>query len=340
MYGWGLAVSAVDPPMETLRRPSVNQSMLALLDSLSADAARLRVLEERLPNGCRVIDAGIDVPGGIEAGRRIAEICMGGLGRISFNSDGNLDRWPLSVNVHSSDPVIACLGSQYAGWSLSHGEGKTAFHALGSGPGRALAGKEELFDELDYRDESQASCLVMEVDRRPALEVTEKIARDCNIDISQLTLILTPTRSLAGTTQVVARVLEVALHKAHSIGFPLRHIVDGAGSAPLPPPAPEFVTAMGRSNDAILYGGHVQLFVNGSSDEARDLAERLPSSASRDYGRPFAEVFKDYKYDFFEIDPLLFSPARVTVSCLDSGDSFHAGALDAQVLERSFGGTQ
>lgn len=326
--------------MENSMPPSVNQSALVLLDALRADAARLRVAEEQLPNGCRVIDAGIDVPGGLEAGRRIAEICMGGLGQISFNSDGTIARWPLSVNVHSSNPVLACLGSQYAGWSLSHGKGKQAFHALGSGPGRALAGKEELFDEMGYRDEGEATCLVMEVDQRPPPEVTEKIARDCSIDISQLTLILTPTRSLAGTTQVVARVLEVAMHKAHSVGFPLHHIVDGAGSAPLPPPAPDFVAGMGRTNDAILYGGHVQLFVNGTNDDARDLAERLPSSASRDYGKPFAEVFKEYNYDFFEIDPLLFSPARVTVSCLESGDSFRAGALDTDVLERSFGGVQ
>jgi methenyltetrahydromethanopterin cyclohydrolase len=331
-------MSAVNPPTAAAGQPSVNQSALLLLDALRADAARLRVAEERLSNGCRVIDAGIDVPGGLEAGRRIAGICMGGLGHITFNSDGTMARWPLSVNVHSSDPVLACLGSQYAGWSLSHGEGKQAFHALGSGPARALAGKEDLFGELGYRDAGEATCLVLEVDRRPPLELTEKIARDCRIDIGQLTLILTPTRSLAGTTQVVARVLEVAMHKAHTVGFSLHDIVDGAGSAPLPPPAPDFVTGMGRTNDAILYGGHVQLFVNGSDDEARDLAERLPSSASRDYGRPFAEVFKEYKYDFFEIDPLLFSPARVTVSCLESGNSFRAGALDADVLERSFGG--
>ena len=331
-------MSAVNPPMAAAGQPSVNQSALVLLDALRADAARLRVAEEHLSNGCRVIDAGIDVPGGLEAGRRIAGICMGGLGHISFNSDGTTARWPLSVNVHSSDPVLACLGSQYAGWSLSHGEGKQAFHALGSGPARALAGKEDLFGELGYRDAGEATCLVLEMDRRPPLELTEKIARDCRIDIGQLTLILTPTRSLAGTTQVVARVLEVAMHKAHTVGFPVHDIVDGAGSAPLPPPAPDFVTGMGRTNDAILYGGHVQLFVNGSDDDARDLAERLPSSASRDYGRPFAEVFKEYKYDFFEIDPLLFSPARVTVSCLASGNSFRAGALDADVLERSFGG--
>jgi methenyltetrahydromethanopterin cyclohydrolase len=317
--------------------PGVNQLALPLLYALRCIAGQLRIVEQRLSNGCQVIDAGIDTPGGLEAGRRIAEICMGGLGHVTFNAAGRVKRWPLSLDVYSHNPVLACLGSQYAGWSLSHGKGKEAFHALGSGPGRALAGKEELFDELGYGDSGDNTCLVLEVDRLPPLQLTEKIARDCAVDIDKLTLILTPNHSLAGTTQVVARVLEVAMHKAHALGFPLHDIIDGFGSAPLSPPSPDFVTGMGRTNDAILYGGHVQLFVNGSDADARDLAERLPSSASRDYGKPFAEVFTAYNYDFFEIDPMLFSPAQVTVSCLESGNTFHAGALDEQILNHSFG---
>jgi len=320
--------------------PSVNAAVAPLLEALRNDADRLRLKQRRMANGCVLIDAGIDTHGGLLAGQRISEICMGGLGEVSIAADGSMGRWPYSITVKSSDPVIACLGSQYAGWSLSHGEGKGAFHALGSGPGRALACKEELYSDLEYRDKGDATCLVLEVDRTPPLELTEKIARDCGVDISRLTLILTPTRSLAGTCQVVARVLEVALHKAHSVGFPLVRIVDGIGSAPLPPPAPDFITGMGRTNDAVLYGGHVHLFVTCSDADAVDLANRLPSASSRDYGKPFAEVFKEYNCNFFEIDPLLFSPAAVTVSSLETGHSFRAGAIDAEVLEQSFGGSQ
>ncbi len=320
-----------------LTQPGVNQAALKLLDDLRADADRLRMLEHSMPNGCRVIDTGMDARGGIELGRRVAEICMGGMGRVSLGANGNITRWPLSLGVHSTNPVIACLGSQYAGWSLSHGEGKEAFHALGSGPGRALACKETLFGELGYRDSGDSTCLVLEVDRFPPAALTEKIAADCGVDIARLTLILTPTLSLAGTTQVVSRVLEVAMHKAHTLGFPLEQIIDGAGSAPLPPPAHDFVDGMGRTNDAILYGGHVHLFVTGSDDDARELAMQLPSGTSRDYGKPFAEVFSHYNHDFFEIDPMLFSPASVMVSCLDTGRSFEAGATDPLVLDRSFG---
>jgi methenyltetrahydromethanopterin cyclohydrolase len=318
--------------------PSINALTAPMVASLVADAEVLRLGIERLDNGCTLIDAGIQARGSLEAGRRIAEICLGGLGSVKLSGSGPVPGWPLFVHVHTTDPVLACLGSQYAGWSLSHkAEGKKSFHALGSGPGRALSLKEPLFKELGYRDEADQTCLVLEVDQRPPLALCEKIAQDCEVDVDALTLILTPTSSLAGTVQIVSRVLEVAMHKSHELGFNLDSIRDGIGSAPLPPPAPDFLNAMGRTNDAILFAGLVQLFVSGEDALAEKLANDLPSSASRDYGRPFGEVFKAYEYDFFKIDPMLFSPARVMVSVLDSGNSYTAGAIDTPLMATSFG---
>ncbi len=324
-------------PVTQVLRPSVNGLTAPLVEALVRDATALRLGVETGPGGCRVVDAGIDMLGGVEAGRRIAEICLGGLGRVTVQALDAVGHWPTGLAVHSLDPVLACLGSQYAGWSLSHKDESGRFNALGSGPARALAQKEELFGELGYRDTAQQSVLVLEVDKRPPAAVVEKVCRDCAIAPEALTLILTPTRSLAGTVQVVARVLEVALHKVHTLGYPLEQVVDGAGFAPLPPPSPDFITGMGRTNDAILFGGRVQLYVRGDDDAARELAEKLPSRASRDYGRPFAQVFRDYDCDFFRIDPLLFSPALVVVTALESGNSFHAGALDFALLDESFG---
>ncbi|HYA20587.1 MAG TPA: methenyltetrahydromethanopterin cyclohydrolase [Burkholderiales bacterium] len=317
--------------------PSVNKQAAPLVAALLRESEPLRLGVTHGPQGHTIVDAGIDYAGGLEAGRRIAEICMGGFGVVSLASTAM--RWPLQVTVHSSNPVLACLGSQYAGWSLSHGSGKGAFHALGSGPGRALACKEELFTELGYRDQADSTCLVLEVDKPPPPEVVEKVMRDCRVEGNKLTFILTPTRSLAGVVQIVARVLEVALHKVHTLGFPLQQVVDGAGSAPLPPPCKDFIEAMGRTNDAILFGGAVQLFVNCSDSDASDLANKLPSSASRDYGKRFAQIFKDCQYDFYKIDPMLFAPAQVVISCLGSGNSFRAGKLNGELLEASFGGS-
>ncbi|MEE9139917.1 MAG: methenyltetrahydromethanopterin cyclohydrolase, partial [Alphaproteobacteria bacterium] len=165
----------------------------------------------------------------------------------------------------------------------------------------------------------------------------EKVTHDCGISPVNLTLILTPTTSLAGNLQVVGRVLEVALHKVHELKFPLERVVDGMGSAPVPPPASNFLTAMGRTNDAIIYGGTVHLFVTGPEDDAAKLAADLPSWNSPDCGKPFEEVFKACKGDFYAIDGMLFSPARVILTAMETGRSFHAGRVDEALLNKSFG---
>jgi len=311
---------------------SVNELVKPLVQELILKRDALRLKVGKFSNGATYIDAGIDCVGGLEAGRIIGEVCMGGLGSVTLYHATAVTDWPLSLHVHTSHPVLACLASQYAGWSLSHEN----FHALGSGPGRAMALKEPLFEELGYQDESDTATFVLEVDQLPPVELIGKIADTCNLAPVALNFIFTPTSSLAGAMQVVSRVLEVAMHKTHELGFPLDNVLDGSASAPFPPPIPDFVKAMGRTNDAILFAGRVQLFVKGDDAAAEKLARELPSGASRDYGKPFAQIFKDYEYDFFKIDPMLFSPASVMVTAVESGKTFRGGKLDPDLLEKSF----
>ena len=316
---------------------SINTLAQKTVDQIIANANELRVGISHDESGVTLVDAGINNLGGLEAGRLISEVCLGGLGSVSLVHTNNAPNWPLSVYVHTNNPVLACLGSQYAGWQLSHGEGKDAFYALGSGPGRAASLREPLFEELAYKDKAEKVCLVMEVDKNPPTELLQKICEQCGVSPENLTLILTPTKSLAGVVQVVARVLETALHKAHELHFPLDRIVDGAGSAPLSPPIPDFVQAMGRTNDAILFAGRVQLYVTGSDADAEELANNLPSNTSSDYGKPFAKVFADAEYDFYKIDLMLFSPAQVSVTAMESGNTFMAGEVNTDLLKESFG---
>jgi methenyltetrahydromethanopterin cyclohydrolase len=318
---------------------SVNGLARPLVERLRAGADALALNVAHDASGVCIVDAGIEARGSVAAGLLIGEICMGGLGQVGLrigSGSGSLEAWPTWIEVRSSQPVLACLASQYAGWSLAASKEETGgkkFFSLGSGPARALAGKEALFAELGYRDRADAGVLVMEVDRAPPKVVIDKLLRDCGLQPQSLTVILTPTTSLAGTTQVVARVLEVALHKAHELGYALGNIVDGVATAPLPAPSPDGVIAMGRTNDAILYGGRVHLTVCGDDAAARQLALQLPSRNSRDYGRSFADIFKEVEYDFYKIDAALFAPAEVWVSNLDSGNTWHAGALDMPLLQ-------
>ena len=322
--------------MQVRQRPSVGRLAAPLVERLVADASRYRVAVSRGPGGARLVDAGAAAPGGLEAGLLIAEICMGGLGHAGLAPNSSTSRWPWTVHVRVADPVLACLGSQYAGWALSAGEGDGAYRAMGSGPARAAAAREPLFEEIGYRDEADANVLVLETEAPPPAAVLVEVAEAAGCAPERLTVVYAPTTSLAGSCQVVARVLEVALHKAHELHFPLERIRDGLGAAPLAPPAPDFIAAMGRTNDAIIYGGQVQLFVTGPDDEARDLAERLPSLGSRDYGTPFADIFARVSGDFYAIDPMLFSPASAIVTCLDSGRSHVGGRINAELLDAAF----
>src|SRR5260370_68868 len=261
---------------------SVNVRASKLVDLLVADAGSLKIGVTRGSLGERLIDAGSRLQGGIAAGLRIAEICMGGLGHVALTPAALTPNWPWTVATRSSHPVIACLASQYAGWKLSHNAGDRSFLALGSGPARALARREPLFETLSYADRASSGTLVLESAVAPPAPVVEEIARDCKISPQQLTIIFAPTPNLAGSTHIAARALELALHKALELGFPLDRIADGMAAAPLCPPPPDFVPAMGRPTDAIIYGGQVHLFVSGPAGDAPAFAERLPSRGSRD----------------------------------------------------------
>lgn len=313
-------------------QPNIHALSQPLVDALIADAKALN-LQVSQHHGATLVDA---TNGDLEAGRRIAEICMGGLGEVEINFATNAQVKALGadylVTSRAQKAVLACLGSQYAGWALQHEK----FFSLGSGPARILAQREALFKELNITETAEKTCLVLETDKIPPAEIVQKVARDTKVSTENITFILTPTTSLTGTAQVVARVLEVALHKLHTLEFALSDVQSGYGTAPIPPISSDFITAMGRSNDAILFGGEVQINVRGTDRAAKQLAEKLPSSASKDYGRPFAEVFKSYNQDFYQIDPMLFSPAKVTVTATETGNSFSAGEINEILLKQSF----
>src|SRR3954454_22926405 len=309
---------------------TLNERALALADRLAADAEALQVQVTTLANGTRVIDCGA---GGFEAGRYFAEICMAGLGSVSYAPVVIEDRWLPALTVTTDRPAVACLAAQYAGWRVD----REGYFAMGSGPGRAAIRAEELYDELGWDEQASAAVLCLETREAPPEAVADFVAERAGGPPSALTLLTAPTASIVGSVQIAARVVETALHKLHELDFDVRRVVAGYGSCPLPPLAGDDMAALGRTNDAVLYGGQVHLTVAGDDDLA-ELVERLPASASKDYGEPFGKVFKDAGHDFYAIDPLLFSPAQIRLTSVGSGRSFEAGHVNLEVLERSFWG--
>src|SRR3954464_15170474 len=314
---------------------SLNDRALELADWLAGDAEALGVAVAPLFNGTRVIDCGAHAAGGFEAGRRFAEICMAGLGSVAYAPLVLDGRWMPGLTVTTDPPGVPCLAGRCAGWRLDD-EG---YFAMGSGPGRALIHAEDLYDVLDWDEHADAAVLCLETREPPPVKVADFVAQRAGVPPSALTLLMAPTASVAGGVQIAARVVETALHKLHEFDFDVRRIVAGFGSCPLPPVAGDDMAAIGRTHAAVLYGGPRHLTVEDDDDAAlRELAERLPASASSDYGEPFGKVLKDAEFDFYKIDPLLFSPAQIRLTSVASGRSFEAGAVDLEVLERSFWG--
>lgn len=306
---------------------SVNRRAAAIVEQMVADAQALRIEVLRLKNGTQVIDCGVKTEGGFGAGKAVAEICLGGLGEVSF-SLMELDDLALPVvNVAVDLPVISCMASQYAGWKIEAGK----FFAMGSGPARALSRVEELFEKLDYKDEADVAVLVVETSKLPSEEVAEYVAKKCGIAPSRLSLVAAATRSIAGSIQIAARSVETAMHKLDVLDFDLKKVMSGVGMCPIAPSSHDDLKAIGWTNDCVLYGSEAYLTVRANDEEIEAIIEKVPSSASKDYGIPFYDLFKRYG-DFYKIDPLLFSPAKVTIANGSSGRIFRAGKVNKDLL--------
>ncbi len=314
---------------------SVNRLAMRLLNRLIKNSDLYGVRVEKTDSGATIVDAGRSAKGGFQAGRLITEICMGGCGkaRITCRDYGNL-RLP-SIFVYTDHPVIATLGSQYAGWRINEG----GCFAIGSGPARALALKpKDVYMEIGYKDDFDNAVVVLEVDERPPAVLIDRIADDCKISHKGLTVILTPTSSLAGATQISGRTIETGVHKLRKVGLDPKAILHAWGIAPIPPIHPKFANAMSRTNDAILYGGTAYYIVEHDNDEELEaIVAKTPAKTSRDYGRPFIEIFKEAKYDFYKIDPSVFAPAAIVINNTVTGNTFKSGKINVEALTESFG---
>jgi methenyltetrahydromethanopterin cyclohydrolase len=279
-----------------------------------------------------VVDCGVETVGSLLAARTLVDVCLANLGSSSLSTDRLGNRPCSKVTVEIDEPAAACLLSQYAGWKISFDD----YFAMGSGPMRAILAEEPVFERYSYRETADVAVGVLESSKLPDENVIEEICDALDLQPYQLTLLVARTASIAGTYQVVARSVETCMHKLFELGFDVTRVRSAIGSAFLPPVPKDDQVAIGRTNDSILYGGEVFLWVEGDDASLAEIGPKVPACASPDYGKPFAEIFKSYDGDFYQIDPLLFSPAVVVINNLSTGGYFEFGKTDHDLLIKSF----
>jgi methenyltetrahydromethanopterin cyclohydrolase len=317
---------------------SVNLEAKKIVDRMIEKADDLKIKVDKLENGSTVIDCGVNVDGSIKAGELYTGVCLGGLADVGISIPGDLsERFALpSVKIKTDFPAISTLGAQKAGWSVSVGD----FFALGSGPARALSLKPaETYEEIGYQDEADVAILTLEADKLPGEDVTDMIAEECDVAAENVYVLVAPTSSLVGSIQISGRVVENGTYKMlEALHFDVNKVKYAAGIAPIAPVDPDSLKAMGKTNDAVLFGGRTYYYIESEEgDDIKSLAENLPSSASEGYGKPFYDVFREAEYDFYKIDKGMFAPAEVVINDLRTGDVFRAGFVNEELLMKSFG---
>ena len=312
----------------------LNEMAFEVFEEMLDFEDELQIASSELENGTIVVDAGVKVQGGLGAGVYLSRLCMSDLANIQLTPCDVLGAPVPGVQVATDHPAISCMASQCAMWQIK-GE---KYFAMGSGPARVLARKtKDLYEKMGFEQYSDVGVLVLESNKLPDAKVSAKIAESAGIDPADLRLAVAPTDSVAGLVQVSARVVETGIHKLFTSGFDINTIKSGWGRAPISPIVGDVTMCMGSSNDAIVYGGETYYTVDYSNvDELQQFLKRMPSEASRDYGKPFYKTFKDAGFDFFKVDHNVFAPAKVTVNDLKSRRTFIRGRLNPEVLAESF----
>jgi len=306
----------------------ITECMMKNLDRINCKAIKWS-------NGATCIDCGVEVAGGLEAGLYMTSVCLGNLARLWITND-NYDGviFP-TIHVATSHATVATLGSQFAGWSMK----LEKYYALGSGPARANSRVEkDLYAKINYADDVDTAAIVIEGDKIPPEAIADLIAEKCGIETKNVYVLVAPTNSVAGSVQISGRIVEVGIHKLFHEEYDVKNVFSGSGAAPIAPVHPKSVKAMGRTNDSTIYAGTVNLTVcGGLGDNPQEIVNSLPSDSSKDYGRPFYDIFKEAEFDFYKIDAGMFAPAMISVTDAESGKTYTAGKLNLNILKQSFG---
>ncbi len=304
-------------------------AQLAAIPRGAAECLRIAV---SVVEGVTLLDFGVEAEGGLAAGLLLARLCLSDLAEVRLAAAED-SRVPVPrVLVHTDHPLEACLMSQYAGWRIASDD----FFAMASGPMRAVARKEPLFDTLPPALDHNTVVGILEAGRLPTTAALEQI-RHAVGRARHLILAVARTASQAGQIQIVARSVETAIHKLHELHFPLSALVSGLGNAPLPPVPVDDLQGIGRSNDAILYGATVNLWVRCQDSLIETIGPQVPSSSSPAHGQKFLTLFEAAERDFYKLDPSLFSPAVVVFHNLSTGRTFRYGQLLPELVAESFG---
>ncbi len=320
--------------MESNQSPqlqSLNERSARLCETAIEQAKTLDIKISQEQN-VTLLDFGVGRKGTEAAGLLLSRICMADLAEISILPPSDCSLSLPQLKVATQWPQLACIAAQYAGWPFA----LDSYYAMASGPGRLIRGKEEILTPYVLKSPIETAVICLESDHLPGTDECRELSRELS-QAPNLFVCVAPTNSIPGTLQVIARSIETAMHKIHELKFDLDLVNRGMGIAPIPPLGKTSFQSLGWTNDAILYGGYVDLWFNATQAKLEPIIKKIASNTSADFGAPFETIFRKYDHDFYKIDRMLFSPAEVCCHSLQDDRQATSGERRPDILTNSFG---
>ncbi len=321
-----------------LNHYSVNNAAADMIENIVLPQAdRLQIGATRLKNGATVLDFGVHCKAGFLAGKYFTEICMGGLGQMTYGSMRMKEHLVPTVRVFAKAPAISIMASHSAFWKVPYHGG----YVVLSGPARSIRGSDEFARAVEYRDEApRAAVCCIQTEELPGEELTGLVSEICGIDSSKLYMLAARTGCVSGAVQVCARNVEQTLPTLFDRGFPMKYVVEGCAVTPVISVVQDEQLAYGRVNDCLLYGQEANIYVRCADEEITRMLPDIPFSKNDDtvYGVPFYELFAKCGNSWANVPRDWDAPCKVNLINMTTGNVFSAGRLGRDTLERSFMG--
>lgn len=303
----------------------------ALVNGLEQDACVLGLDVSFLGNDSRIIDCGVNTRGSVEAGRRITEISHGGMASARIEMVNVAGHMLPKLWVDSWLPKLSAYGLQV---SVPLSEIDPAIRI--SGPILARFAHNRLHARRKDLLAAAWGIAVVESETLPTVEVAEALAELSGLPADHLLLLVVPTTSVAGVTQVAGRINEsVVFTMEESLGIDCSCVSQILGSVPIALSSSIGASSIVTPDDFIHYMGRICLTVDCSLDvDLANLASQLTFRSTPIYGTLFSELLASAGGVFEAIPGLidLNKVAQVTVIDQRSGAAFSAGECDESIL--------
>ncbi len=336
--------------IKRLKGVSVNEKALAVVKEMMQKADLLDIDVIELKNGTTVVDTGANVGGGYRAAEYVvkAALCGYGEARVIMARYGNI--YLPTIVAYTDLPAIIAISFYIWPGVIPPPHAETdEYTAWVSGPGKSrMQQPDKIYAKLDYKDEGDVAVLFVQPRDKvlPDEKVAEKLAQACGVNPENLYLVVTPSNSIVGSTQVSTRTMEDGFWRlTEYYGISYDRVELAMTMTPIAPVSSEvFKGPCPWADDMIRHGGvfHAWIRTVEGEDLQKMAEETVIENNPASFGKSFyqvAVVEKKYIHPDWDLERIAregrgFVMAEVCYYDTRTGRMYRAGRVHDNIIEK------